>query len=138
MLKNFFVNTARNMRKQSGYVLLNIVGLIIGITSFLFISLYVINELSYDRFHKNYENIYRIKIIGRMAGSELDQAITAAPMAQALLNDYPEILKATRVRGLGDWLIGYGENRFNEEGVMFSDSTFFDVLDFRLLKWDPK
>ncbi len=137
MFKNFFVNTARNMRKQSGYVLLNIGGLIIGLTSFLFISLYVINELSYDRFHSNYENTYRIKIIGRMAGSELDQAITAAPMAQALLNDYPEILKATRVRGMGDWLIGYGENRFNEEGVLFADSTFFDVLDFRFIKGDP-
>ena len=138
MLKNFLVNTARNMRKQSGYVLLNLGGLIIGITSFLFITLYVIHELSYDRFHSNYENTYRIKIIGSMAGSELDQAVTAAPMAQAMLNDYPEILKAARVRGMGDWLIGYGENRFNEEGVLFADSTFFDVLDFRLLKGDPK
>ncbi len=137
VLKNFLVNSIRSMRKQSRYVMLNMGGLIIGITSFLFISLYVIHELSYDRFHSNYENIFRIKIIGRMAGSELNQAITAAPMAQAMLNDYPEILKATRVRGMGDWLIGYGENRFNEEGVMFADSTFFDVLDFRLIKGDP-
>jgi len=137
MLKNFLVHTARNMRKQGGYVLLNMTGLIVGITSFLFISLYVINELSYDRFHSNYENIYRLKVIGRMAGSELNQAVTAAPMAQAMLNDYPEILKATRVRGMGDWLVGYGENRFNEEGVLFADSTFFDVLDFKLLKGDP-
>jgi putative ABC transport system permease protein len=137
MLKNFLVNSIRSMRKQSRYVMLNMGGLIIGITSFLFISLYVVHELSYDRFHSNYENIYRIKIIGRMAGSELNQAITAAPMAQAMLNDYPEILKATRVRGMGDWLIGYGENRYNEEGVMFADSTFFDIFDFRLLKGDP-
>ena len=85
MLKNFFVNTIRNMRKQSGYVLLNMGGLIIGMTSFLFISLYVIDELSYDRFHSNYENIYRLKVVGRLAGSELDQAVTAAPMAQAML-----------------------------------------------------
>jgi len=138
MLKNFLVNTVRNMRKQSGYVMLNLGGLIIGITSFLFISLYVIHELSYDRFHANYENKYRLKVIGRMAGSEINQAITATPMAQAMLNDYPEILKATRVRRMGDWLIGYGDNKFNEEGVMFADSTFFDVLDFRLLKGDPK
>lgn len=137
MFKNFFVNTIRNMRKQSGYMMLNIGGLIIGITSFIFISLYVIHELSYDRFHDNYQNKYRIKIIGRMAGSELDQAITAAPMAQAMLNDYPDIKQATRVRGMGDWLIGYGDHKFNEEGVLFADSTFFDVLDFRLIKGDP-
>ncbi len=138
MLKNFFLNTVRNMKKQRGYVLLNLGGLVIGITSFLFISLYVIHELSYDRFHSGYENIYRLKVIGRMAGSELNQAVTAAPMAQAMLNDYPEIIKATRTRGMGEWLIGYGENRFNEEGVMFADSNFFDVLDFRFLKGDPE
>jgi len=138
MLKNFFVNMVRYMRKQKGYVLLNLGGLIIGITSFFFISLYVIHELSYDRFHSDYENIYRLKVVGRMAGSELNQAVTAAPMAQTMLNDYPEILKVTRVREMGDWLIGYGENRFNEEVVLFADSTFFDILDFRLLKGDPE
>jgi putative ABC transport system permease protein len=138
MLKNFFINTIRNMRKQSGYVMLNMGGLIIGITSFIFISLYVIHELNYDRFHSNYQNIYRIKIIGRMAGSELNQAITAAPMARAMLNDYPDILLAARARSMGDWLIGYGDNKFNEEGVLFADSTFFDVLDFRFIKGDPK
>jgi putative ABC transport system permease protein len=138
MLKNFFLNTVRNMKKQRGYVLLNLGGLIIGITSFLFISLYVIHELSYDRFHTDYENIYRLKVIGRMAGSELNQAVTAAPMAKAMLDDYPEIIKATRARGMGEWLIGYGENRFNEEGVMFADSNFFDILDFRFLKGDPE
>lgn len=125
------------MKKQRGNVFLNIGGLTIGLTSFLFISLYVINELSYDKFHKNYENIYRVKIIGRMSGSALDQAITAAPMANAIMNDYPEVVVATRIRRLGAWLIRYDENRFNEEGVLFADSTFFRVFDFKLLKGDP-
>jgi putative ABC transport system permease protein len=126
------------MRKQSGYVLLNICGLAIGLTSFMFITLYVINELSYDRFHENYENIYRLKVVGRMSGGEIDQAITAAPMAQAMLNDYPEVLRATRVTGMGAWLIRFGDKKFNEDGILFADSTFFSVLDFKLLKGDPK
>ena len=138
MLKNFFINAIRTMKKQRGNVLLNIGGLTIGLTSFLFISLYVLNELSYDKFHSNYENIYRVKIIGRMSGSALDQAITAAPMAKAIMNDYPEVVVATRVRRLGDWLIRYEENRFNEEGVLFADSTFFRVFDFKLLRGDPQ
>lgn len=125
------------MKKQSGYVALNMAGLSIGLTCFLLISLYVIHELSYDRFHRNYENTYRLKVVGRMAGGELNQAVTAAPMAQAMLTDYPEVIRAARVRGMGDWLIGYGENKFNEDGVLFADSTFFDVLDFRFLKGDP-
>lgn len=126
------------MIKQSSYVALNVGGLAIGLTSFLFITLYVIHELSYDKFHKNYENIYSIKVVGRLAGGVLDQAVTAAPMAQAMINDYPEVLAATRVTRMGAWLIRFGENKFNEDGVLFADSTFFNVLDFKLLKGDLK
>jgi putative ABC transport system permease protein len=138
MLKNFFINGLRYVRKQPGYIVLNIGGLAVGMTSFIFITLYVIHELSYDRFHKNYENIYRVKVVGRMSGGEIDQAITAAPMAQAMLNDYPEIVKATRVTRMGAWLIRFGDKKFNEDGVLFADSTFFSVLDFKLLQGDPK
>jgi putative ABC transport system permease protein len=138
MFKNFFTNAFRSMRKKRGYIILNVGGLAIGLTSFLFITLYVVHELSYDRFHKNYENIYRLKVVGRMAGGVLDQAVTAAPMAQAMLNDYPEVLHAARVTRLGAWLIIFGDNKFNEDGVLFADSTFFSVLDFKLLKGDPK
>jgi putative ABC transport system permease protein len=137
MLKNFFINALRNMRKQRGYVIMNVFGLAIGLTSFLFITLYVIHELSYDRFHENYENIYRLKVVGRMAGGEIDQAVTAAPMAQAMINDYPEVLVAARVTQMGDWLVKYGENKFNESGILFADSTFFNLFDFRLLRGDP-
>jgi len=138
MLRNFFINAVRNMKKHSGYLILNVTGLTIGITSFLLISIYVLHELSYDRFHKNYENIYRIKVKGVMAGSTLHQAITAAPMAQTVLNDYPEILHAVRINRSGAWLVKYGETRFNEDGVLFADSSFFSVFDFKLLRGDPK
>ena len=90
MIKSFFINTFRDMRKQRGYILLNVGGLTIGLTSFLFISLFVLNEIGYDRFHRNFENIFRLKIMGQMAGGVLDQAVTAAPMAKAMVNDYPE------------------------------------------------
>lgn len=138
MLKNFLFNAMRNMSRQRGYILLNVGGLAIGLTSFIFISLYVIHELSYDRFHDNYENIYRIKIVGRMSGGVLDQAVTAAPMAQAMLKDYPEVLNVTRVRGFGDWLIMRGDKKYNESKVLFADSTFFGVFGFKLIKGDPE
>ena len=126
------------MRKQCGYLILNVGGLAIGLTSFLFITLYVMHELSYDRFHKNYENIYRVKVVGQLSGGVLNQAITCAPMAKALVNDYPEVLISTRVIRMGAWLVQFGENRFNEDGVLFADSTFFDVFDFKMIKGDPK
>jgi putative ABC transport system permease protein len=58
-------------------------------------------------------------------------------MAQAMLKDYPEVLQVTRVRGLGDWLVRVGDKKFNEDGILFADSTFFSVLDFKFLKGDP-
>jgi putative ABC transport system permease protein len=139
MIKNFFINSIRNMRKHNGYLILNILGLTIGLTSFILISLYVINELSFDRFHRNYENIYRIKITGVMAGSTLNQAVSAPPMSQALLSDYPVVEKAVRLfkSGSNTWLVKYGDTRFYEDAVLFADSTFFGVFDFRLLRGDP-
>ena len=137
MIKNFFINAIRSMRKQRGYLLLNVGGLAIGLTSFMFITLYVKNELSYDRFHKNYENIYRVKIVGQLSGGILDQAVTCAPLAGALKSEYPEVLVSTRVTRMGAWLLQFGENRFNEDGVLFADSSFFKVFDFKLLKGDP-
>ena len=138
MQKNFLLSVIRKIRKQPGYILLNVGGLTVGLVSFFFIGLYVIHELSFDRFHKNYENVYRIKIVGRLAGGVLDQAVSSAPMAQTILRDYPEVLQVARTRQLGDWLIKFGDKKFNEEDVLFADSTFFDVLDFKFLKGDSK
>ena len=97
MIKNFIITTFRNLFKQKGYFFINVLGLAIGLTSFIFISLYVYNELSYDRFHKNYDRIYRVKVEGQMSGQELNQAITASPMAKALLDDIPEVELVTRI-----------------------------------------
>lgn len=138
MLKNYYITALRNLFKHKSYFLLNMSGLAIGIASFIFISLYVINELSYDRFHSQAKNIYRVHVKGQMMGQNLDMAQTAAPMAQALLSDFPEVKQVTRVKESGAWFIGRGEKKFNEDGVLFADSTFFDVFDFKFIKGDPK
>jgi putative ABC transport system permease protein len=128
------------MKKNSGFLVLNLMGLTIGITSFLLITLYVLHELSYDRFHKNYENIYRVKITGFMSGTEINQAVTAAPMAQALEADYPDVENAVRLfkSAANSWLVKYGDTRFYENSLLFADSSFFNVFDFRLLRGDSK
>jgi putative ABC transport system permease protein len=138
MLRNYYLTAIRNLLKHKSYFFLNMSGLAIGIASFIFIVLYLFNELSYDRFHDRAENIYRIHVQGQMMGQTLDMAATAAPMAQALLNDYPEVEQVTRVKESGAWFIGYENRKFNEDGVLFADSTFFDVLDFKLISGDPK
>lgn len=126
------------MLKQKAYFVINVLGLAIGLTSFVFISLYVIHELSYDRFHNNYENIYRVKVEGQMSGQILNQAVTASPMAKALLEDYPEVENVIRVGKYGAWLMRYNNHSFNEENVLFADSTFFEIFNFKLLEGNPK
>jgi putative ABC transport system permease protein len=137
MFKNFLTIALRNLFKNKGYLVINILGLAIGLTSFIFIALYVINELSYDRYHSRYEDIYRVKVKGQMSGQVLDQAVTAAPMAKALVADYPEVEQATRISRWGAWLIRYKEKGFNEDGVLFADSNIFRVFDFKMIRGNP-
>ena len=91
MLKSYVVVALRNLWRNRGFAAINIFGLAIGIASSIFILLYVINELTYDRFHDKSDRIYRVWISGSMPATEMRHAVTSPPMAEALLNDYPEV-----------------------------------------------
>jgi len=140
MIKNFIKIAFRSLFKQFGYTFINIAGLAIGLACSILISIYVVNELTYDRFHEGAERIYRIGVRGKMLGNDLNQAVTASPMYQVLQTEYPEVEDVTRVCALGGWLIRYGEKKFTEtaETFKFADSTFFDVFSFKLLKGNPE
>ncbi len=140
MISNFIKITFRNLSRQLGYTFINIAGLAIGLACSILISLYVINEMTYDRFHENAERIYRIAVKGKIPGNDLNQAVTAAPMYQTLATEYPEIEHVTRVAGFGGWLVRYGEKKFIETNktFLFADSTFFDVFSFPLIKGNPE
>ncbi len=140
MLKNYILVALRNLWRHRGYTLINIFGLTIGLASTIFILLYVVNEMSYDRFHEKSDRIYRIWISGSMPATEMRHAVSSPPMAEALLNDYPEVEQAVRLRQAGGWIVKQGDRIFNEtdDEFIFADSTFFDVFSFKLLKGDPR
>ena len=140
MIRSYIQVAIRNLIKNRGYASINIVGLAIGLATSIFIMLYVVNELTYDRFHEKSDRIYKAWISGMMPTGEMHDAVTAGPMAGALLADYPEVEQVVRLRQYGDYLVRRGDQVFNEtrEDFMFTDSTFFDVFSFRLLKGDPK
>ncbi len=137
MFLNYFLVAFRNLLKQRAYTFINITGMAIGITCSIFIILFVNHELSYDRFHTKADRIFRVGVSGKFSGNEFNQAVTAQPMAQAVISDYPEVKNVVRLREYGDWLVTYGEKKFHEENMLFADSTFFQIFDFRLLKGDP-
>ena len=139
MLRNYILVALRNLWRQKGYAFINIFGLTIGLASSIFILLYVINELSYDKFHKKSDQIYRVWISASMEATEMRHAVASSPMAEALLNDYPEVEQSCRLRISGSSLVRKGDRVFNEtnDDFLFADSTFFDVFSFKLLRGDP-
>ncbi|MDA3952344.1 MAG: ABC transporter permease [Bacteroidales bacterium] len=138
MIKNFFLTAFRNAFKNWTYSIINILGLSTGLAAIIYITLFVQFELGYDKLHEKADQIYRVGVYGMMMNNELNQAVTAAPMAEAMINDYSEVLNACRINKSGDWLIRYGDVKFNEKEFLFADSTFFEVFSFKLLKGDPK
>jgi len=139
MIRSYILVALRNLWRNRGYASINIFGLALGLATSIFIFLYVINELSYDRFHEKSDRIYKAWVSGMMPTGEMHDAITAGPMAAALIADYPEVEQVVRIRQYGGYLVGNGDRKFNEtrQDFMFTDSTFFDVFGFKLLRGDP-
>ncbi len=94
MLRHFLTIAIRNILKHFNYSLLNIVGLAIGIASFLFILIYVSDELKYDRFHEGYEQIYRMNRLYNSNDINEDAATCSFPFGPALAEDYPDMVKS--------------------------------------------
>jgi len=138
MLKNYFKIAFRNLYKQKGFTFLNITGLTIGVFSFLMIMLFVRDELSYDRYNDQAENIYRVAVRGSLAGNEFNMPFSPAPVGLAFVEEIPGVLKSTRTRIFGFPVIRYNDKVFSEERWFAADSNFFDVLTVKFIQGDPK
>jgi putative ABC transport system permease protein len=134
MIRNYLKIAWRNLYKQKVFSLIHILGLTMGITVCLMIFLYIMNEFSVDKFHKQGKNIYRV-----MRGFDPAKPrvpYLSGPYAPALLNDYPQDIKmAVRVSPQNN-LVSFGEKAFNEKKVYAVDAGFFKLFTFPLLKGD--
>ena len=139
MVKNYFIIAIRNLFRQKGYSILNISGLAIGLAAFILIVIYVVNELSYDKFHEKADRIYRVCVNGMVAGDVLNVAVSAAPTAEAMIRDIPEIINATRIDRFSQTVhFVYKDRMFFQDGLLFVDSTFFEIFSFELIRGNPK
>jgi len=145
MLRHLLTIAIRNILKHFNYSILNIVGLAIGISSFLFILLYVTDELKYDRFHENHEQIYRMNRLYDSNDIYEDAATVSFPFGPALAADYPNMIKSM-VRffdfQVSEMLFENFEDstnvlKFNEEWFYMADSNVFQMFTFPLLEGDP-
>ncbi|HNP18614.1 MAG TPA: ABC transporter permease [Fulvivirga sp.] len=137
MIKNYLKIAFRTIQKQKFYALVNIFGLTVGLTSVILIVLYVNDELSYDKFHSDYDRIYRVVENQYYADQPVfPVAVTPGPLAPSLKADFPEIEYATRVNFNND-RFDYGNESFIESGA-FVDKDFFNVFSFNLIKGNPE
>jgi putative ABC transport system permease protein len=138
MFKNNLIVAFRNLSKRKSNSFINIIGLAIGVGGCLLISLYVHNELSYDRSFAGYENIYKLIMERHMP--EQTEVVPMVPHSFVTIvpRDIAGVEKGTSLAGpFNDMLVTYNDRRVLENNVYAADSNFFDILSFRILKGNP-
>jgi putative ABC transport system permease protein len=144
MLKNYLTVAWRNLVRNKTFSLVNIVGLAIGLSSFLLIALYVMDELSFDRYYDQAGNIYRIDMDDRWGGQDQRMAQIGDPIGPKLKNDYSRVEEYTRIfysrndPGMANKLIRKGNEYITEDNTAYVDSTFFNVFKFPALEGDTR
>ncbi len=139
MIKNYMKVAWRNLIKNKVFSLINIVGLATGLTCFILITLYVSDEISYDRFNEKADRIYRINSFIKLGGSELRLAVSSDPMGAVLKKDFPQVEEFVRFyNSNGSKSIRKGSEFINENAVVHADSTLFRVFTLPALYGDTK
>ena len=138
MIRNYLKTAFRIMMRQKGYSAINIAGLSIGIATSLLIILYIADELSFDRFHKDAKRIYRIGFEGKMQGNDFTSAQSPVPVAWALNAEVPGVESTLRFGIWRNTPMSFGDNHFTESNFLVADSNFFDFFSFPLLSGDAR
>lgn len=130
MLKHYLKTAIAHLIKNKTYSLISILSLTIGLAVCILLLLYVQFELSYDRYHKNADNIYRL--------CTTESPYHAPPTAKLLADNIPEIKAYTRILPRDNQIVGYKEKRFKENEVAYVDAAFFQIFSFAFKQGNPK
>ncbi|MBS1527640.1 MAG: ABC transporter permease, partial [Bacteroidetes bacterium] len=140
MLKNYVTIAWRNLKRNKISSIINISGLAIGLACVMLISMYVKDELGYDRFFKDTQRIFRVNIHEKMDNDEFTAAHTPPPVGQALLNNFPEIESYVRIFKPGDEVIHSvvdgRKSSFTERKLLSVDSNFLQFFSYKLIAGD--
>jgi len=130
MIRNYLALTLRNFRSNRWYLIINLLGLTIGITSFILITLWIRAETSYDKFHENARDIYRVDYLLYEEGIlEKHSASGSSAIGKEMKNIFPEVADYTRFYRT-ESLVKYGDKTFKEKNILFAQSSFFNLFSF--------
>ena len=138
MLKNYVKIAWRNILKNRGIFSLNIIGLALGIASCIVITLFVVDELSYDRYNEKADEIVNVVFRAKVNGEEIKEGSIMAPVGETLKREFPEVLDATRIRNFGTPKIVVDNQAYREDRFAFVDSNFFNVFTLPIIDGDAK
>ncbi|MBN2009422.1 ABC transporter permease [candidate division KSB1 bacterium] len=136
MLSNYIKISLRNLRKHKIYTFINIFGLSLGLACSMLILIYVLREASYDRFHVNGDRIYRVGREITTAEGEVREPVTPVPLAPALLQEFPDLETAFRIRNMGKTIVRYDDHKFYENHLYYADPAIFQTLTLTMLRGD--
>lgn len=140
MLRNYIKIAFRNISRDKAYSFINIFGLSVGVTCCLLLALYIQHEMTFDKHHKDVENIYRVTSI---MGERFDNRVmrtTSAPIVWGIKDEIPEIDVVTRLvnpPGVSKNLIRYEDNQFYESDGYVADSTLFQIFTYQFKEGNP-
>ena len=140
MFKNYLKIAWRNLLKNKVSTSVNLVCLAVGLTCCMLIAIYIRDELSFNRFNSNYNNIYRIDWTSNRTGEIVRSAITPISLAHAVETEVPQVKKVVRLyqrsggMEMQNELKGANEKKFQEQGVYFSDNNLFSVFTISFIK----
>jgi len=138
LLNNYLKTAFRNIKRHKGYSFINITSLALGLASCFLVSGLIIYELSYDRFHENSANIYRVNMDYTNKRDRQSYEIWSNHrLKQALTDEYPEIIHATRINRADSSLVSNGEESFYERKITV-DNAFFQMFTFPFVKGDKR
>jgi putative ABC transport system permease protein len=138
MFTNLIKHSLRSFKRQRSYIIINILGLSIGIACSLLIALFVINELSYENYNTKKDRIYRMVLNGKLGGQEVTVAYSAAIIGPTLVKEVPEVEDFLRMNGIGPNNIEYNNQIFGDDNIVEADSSFFNFFSIPLIKGDAR
>lgn len=134
MFKNNLKIAWRNILKNKGIFTINIVGLALGIGSCLIIMLFVVDELSFDQYNENADEIVNVVFRAKINGEEIKEGAVMAPVGKTLKQEFPEVLDATRIRNIGMPKIIIENESYREDRFAFVDANFFNVFTLPIIE----
>lgn len=137
MTGTLFLHGIRALKRQKVYVIINVLGLTVGLAASLIIFLFVLHETSYDDYNINRERIYRVILDGKMGEQEVQVAYTASPIGPYMQMEFPEVESFARWNPWGETVLKIDERSVAVEEFVETDSSFFQIFSINLLQGSP-